>query len=122
MACEPALWPEGTFERAFEANRKSVVGSVLADDVVAAALRGWIETWKSDQLEWKGPMSKLKVHLENSAGDQIVRLKEWPKSPRAMTNRIKLLANFLRSDGIEIISPAPGDKKRQYAIRVPLRT
>lgn len=39
MACETAFWPAGTFSRAYDANRRAAVESVIDKDPVAACVR-----------------------------------------------------------------------------------
>jgi hypothetical protein len=38
-ACEPALWPAGTFARAYEANRRAAIECIIDADPVAACVR-----------------------------------------------------------------------------------
>jgi hypothetical protein len=38
-ACEPALWPAGTFARAYAANRRAAIESIIEADPIATCLR-----------------------------------------------------------------------------------
>src|SRR5262249_59931850 len=38
-ACEPALWPAGTFARAYDANRRAAVEGIIEADPVAVCVR-----------------------------------------------------------------------------------
>src|SRR5207247_4388715 len=39
-ACETALWPAGTFARAYAANRRTAIDDMIEADPVAACVRG----------------------------------------------------------------------------------
>lgn len=39
MACEPALWPAGTFSHAYAANRTAAIEGVINSDPIAACVR-----------------------------------------------------------------------------------
>src|SRR3974390_2225021 len=38
-ACEPALWPAGTFARAYAANRRAAIENIIEADPVATRIR-----------------------------------------------------------------------------------
>jgi hypothetical protein len=44
VACEPAIWPSGTFMRAYDANRAEAVETVIEADPVATALLAFMAT------------------------------------------------------------------------------
>jgi hypothetical protein len=39
-ACETALWPAGTFARAYAANRRAAIESIIEADPLATCVRG----------------------------------------------------------------------------------
>jgi hypothetical protein len=47
-ACEPALWPAGTFTRAYAANRRAAIESIMEADPIATCLR----TIMADRTMW----------------------------------------------------------------------
>src|SRR5215831_20598372 len=65
-ACEPALWPAGTFGAAFDANRKELIEGVLDADAIATAIRGLMAAREA----WVGTSSQLLHALEEVAGER----------------------------------------------------
>src|SRR5215475_5210049 len=54
-ACETALWPAGTFARAYAANRRAAIESIIESDPVATCLR----TIMANRTIWTGSASDL---------------------------------------------------------------
>jgi hypothetical protein len=97
-ACETALWPSGTFLKAYCGNREDAVDSVIDADPIAAAVRAMM----SVRTEWSGTASDLLDVLVELAGDRVATGKAWPDSPRALAGRLRRTATFLRTIGIGI--------------------
>jgi hypothetical protein len=97
-ACETALWPAGTFWRAYCGNRDELVEGVIDADPIAAAVRAMMAT----RAEWTGTASNLLDLLAEKAGDRSAKSKTWPDSPRALSGRLRRAATFLRKIGIEV--------------------
>ena len=97
-ACETALWPEGTFWLAYCGNRDEAVEDVIDADPIAAAVRAVM----AKRMEWRGTASNLLGVLAEASGERVIKSKNWPDSPRALSNRLRRAATFLRKVGIEI--------------------
>ncbi len=97
-ACEGALWDKGTFSRAYAENRDEAVDSVIESDSVGSAVRSLM----ANRTEWKGTASDLLGALSDKVGDKVCRAKTWPATPRALSNRVRRAATFLRKVGIDI--------------------
>ena len=84
-ACETAFWPAGTFLRAYEANRRAAIETVIEADPVAARVRDIL----AEQTIWSGNASDLlRIGAEDPAGNGVSpRDPGWPKSPRALAGR-----------------------------------
>jgi hypothetical protein len=54
-ACEPALWPSGTFARAYAANRRAAIESIIEADPIANCVRAIM----ADRPMWTGSASDL---------------------------------------------------------------
>src|SRR5438876_4011953 len=52
-ACEPALWPAGTFARAYAANRRAAIESIIEADPIATCVR----TMMANRTMWTGSAS-----------------------------------------------------------------
>ena len=98
MACEGAFWEEGTFEKAYRANRIFSVEETLASDQVAMAVR----TLMDGRTEWNGLTKELLVALNEIVGERISKARDWPQSERKLTEHLKIAVTFLRRVGIRI--------------------
>jgi hypothetical protein len=96
-ACETALWPTGTFARAYTANRRAAIESIIDADPIAAFVRDLM----SSRSSWTGSAADLlRVSLEHSGqiSDGVARL----KNPRALAGHLRRTQTFLRTLGIDI--------------------
>ena len=66
LACETALWPEGTFEAAYATNLAEVTATVLALDYVAGAVRDLM----LDRQVWEDTPTALLAVLREMAGER----------------------------------------------------
>ena len=97
-ACETALWPAETFARAYEANRRVAVESMIDADPVASCVREIMAQRKT----WIGTAAELlSFGVGYPTGDRIP-WRSWPKNPRALAGRLRRAQTPLRSLGIEI--------------------
>jgi hypothetical protein len=98
-ACETGLWPAGTFTRAYAANRKAAIESMIEADPIAACVREFM----SERPSWTGSAADLlRVSVERSS-DRIPKDGTgWPKNPRALAGHLRRAQTFLRALGIEI--------------------
>ena len=94
-ACEGALWPPGTFLRAYDENRRAAIEEVIEADPVAAKVREMM----AERPTWTGSASELlRVGIEYTGDGRSA----WPKSPRALAGRLRRAQTSLRALGIEI--------------------
>jgi len=97
-ACETALWPAGTFTRAYAANRRAAIEGMIEADPVAA----WVRGLMAERSAWTGSAADL-LQAANFAGDELwKRSAGWPKTPRALAGRVRRAQTFLRTLGIEV--------------------
>jgi hypothetical protein len=97
MACETTFWPQGTFMRAYEANRRAAIEGIIEADPVASLVREVM----AERDTWAGQASDL---LQAGLGKKNTpdRSASWPKNPRAFAARLRRCQTFLRTTGIEI--------------------
>jgi hypothetical protein len=95
-ACEGALWPRGTFMRAFNENRRSAIQDVIDGDPVAAYVRRVMAGRRS----WTGIASDL-LRAGDAFTDDLPET-DWPRTPRALAGRLRRSQAFLRTIGIQI--------------------
>jgi hypothetical protein len=98
-ACETAVWPAGTFGRAYEANRRTAAETSIEADPVAVCVREIM----AERSSWTGTAADL---LRAGAGPNSNGTSRdgtgWPKNPRALAGRLRRAQTFLRVLGIEI--------------------
>jgi hypothetical protein len=114
-ACETALWPAGTFARAYESNRKAAIEVVDADPVAASVRELMIE-----RGFWTGSAADL-LQLSSSLGDgaALGSRSGWPTSPRALAGRLRRAQPALRMLGIGIAFTREGHAgKRTISLRM----
>jgi hypothetical protein len=98
-AAEPALdWPDGSFLRAYHANRGHANELALDADPIGAAVQGLMKA----RAEWEGTASMLLEVLASRAGEQVARRKDWPGAANALSSRIWRLAPNFRTIGIDV--------------------
>ena len=98
-ACETALWPAGTFARAYEANRRAAVANAVDADPVAACVREIM----AERSTWTGSAADLLRTGADLASDGVSRRGSgWPQNPRALAGRLRRAQTPLRAMGIEI--------------------
>src|SRR5262249_2631330 len=98
-ACETALWPAGTFKRAYETNRRAAIEGIIDADPVAAGVREIM----AERSMWTGTAADLLRAGAARDSNGISRtLGGWPKNPRALAGRLRRAQTFLRAIGIDI--------------------
>jgi hypothetical protein len=97
-ACETAFWPAGTFARAYAANRKAAIESIVEADPVAACVR----TIMANRTTWTGSASDLLRLCAEATRDDLSSGIPWARNPRALAGRLRRAQTFLRTLGIEI--------------------
>src|SRR5262245_61106592 len=97
-ACETALWPAGTFARAYAASRRAAIESIVEADPVAMCVRALM----IDRTMWTGSASELLRLCAEHARVDISNGSAWAKNPRALAGRLRRAQTFLRTLGIEI--------------------
>jgi hypothetical protein len=100
IACETAFWPAGTFLRAYDANRRAAIESVIDKDPVASCVREIMASRRT----WTGTASDLLRAAADLAGGGSTsrRSADWPRNPRALAGRLRRAQSFLRALGIEM--------------------
>lgn len=98
-ACETILWPEGSFERAYDANREKASAMALAADPVSDHVIAFMKT----RTEWQGTATELLVQLRE--GNEGRPPEGFPTQPNRLSSTMKRLAPDLRKQGINFTGP-----------------
>jgi hypothetical protein len=98
-ACETGLWPAGTFERAYAANRTAAIAEAVDADPVATCVRELM----AERSSWAGSAADLLRASGDLSRDGIGSDRTgWPSNPRALAGRLRRAQTSLRALGIEI--------------------
>jgi len=98
-ACETALWPAGTIARAYRANRRAILESVIEADPVAACVRDLM----ASRNQWAGTASEFLQAVDKlQRQEALIRRPDWPRTPRALAGRLRRAQTSLRAVGIDI--------------------
>ena len=97
-ACETALWPAGTFARAYAANRRAAIESIIEADPLATCVR----TIMGERTNWSGSASDLLRLVAESTREDASMSLQWAKNPRVLAGRLRRAQTFLRMLDIEI--------------------
>jgi len=106
-ACEGVLWPPGSFLEAYAGNRDDAVDNVIESDPVASAVRAFA----TGRSRWTGTASQLLSDLAGVTGDAVKKARSWPQTPRALSNRLRRAATFLRKANIDITFDRTGHRR-----------
>ena len=97
-----ARWSKAAFGDAFiSAYQSSVQSAVevgLEGSLVAHAVRRFMET----QIQWTGKPGALYEALNKEVSESTQHLKEWPKAPNKLSEKLRRIAPNLRKVGIDI--------------------
>ena len=112
ISCEPALWKDGDFLRAYNANILAAVESVLEASPVAVAVRELMANLaKALEKKWSGTASDLLALLTDLVTERIAKSDDWPRNGRALSGRLRRAASFLRRVGIDVVFRQEGHAK-----------
>ncbi len=103
------LWEPGQFIKSYFSNRQGAVLDVIEADPVAAAVKAFMER-EGGADRAAGRMRTVRTHTASSlmaalhavAGEAVTKSNAWPKSPRALSGRLRRAATFLRDAGIAV--------------------
>ncbi len=119
-AGEGALgWEEGSFAAAFLANQDRVVETALETNLVAVAVKSFMEGYREGE-EWNGTPTKLLETLRREVSEEDQRSASWPKAANALGYWLRRLAPQLRTIGIEFEGDGRGsgsDRTRFWTLR-----
>src|SRR5262245_10635287 len=89
-ACETALWPAGTVARAYAANRRAAIESIIEADPVAMCVRALM----TDRTTWSGSASDILGLCAEHARADVSSGTSWTKNPRSLAGRLRRAQTF----------------------------
>jgi hypothetical protein len=107
-ACETAFWPGGTFARAYAANRRAAIESMIEADPLGTCVR----TIVGERSSWTGSASDLlRLCAQQAHADASMR-PPWARNPRALAGRLRRAQTFCVCWTSRSSSAAKGDRER----------
>jgi hypothetical protein len=103
-ACEGALWEEGTFMAAYDANRADAARAMVETSIVARAVLDFMD--KRLNETWEGATNLLNA-LTVEVGEQAAKGPEWPKNARSLSGKLRRIAPSLRKVGPATAAAGP---------------
>jgi hypothetical protein len=102
----------GRIARAWSENRRRAEGEALATDDLAAAVVAFLEARGG---RWRGAPSELARELRGEVAEAVTRSPAWPRTPAALSARLRRLAPALRRmRGIEVATGRQGADGSRY--------
>jgi len=98
-ACETALWPAGTFSRAYARNRMSAIQDVVDADPIAACVRELM----SERSFWTGTAADLLRFSVQRRTESSLDGGRWIANPRTFAGHLRRAQTSLRALGIDIV-------------------
>jgi hypothetical protein len=112
VACEVNA---GSFEPAYSRNRADAITNVIEADPVPSSMRTFME----QRTEWTGTAKALLGALGDVVEEVIRKSKDWPASPRTLSNKLRRHATNLRHIGINIrFGERDNSRKRDRLIEI----
>jgi hypothetical protein len=106
-------WRAGAFLSAYRGNRRASVELAVEHDAVAAEVREIAEA-----RDWSGTAGELLAYLDARVPEERRKLKEWPRTPRALAGRLTRMAPALRALGIEVEHTRAPDATRRRLLHI----
>lgn len=94
-----AGWPEDSFLRAFQENKRKTIEAELGSDPVVDGVKALV---KSSPYCWQGTATELLQYLSEVIAPALRQGPEWPHGARALSDRIRRLETALRHVGIAV--------------------
>ena len=101
VACEPALWKEGTFKAAYKNNQQNAAEHIVASNPLANAIRSFITDGNS---VWTGKASELLAELFNREKNRAIR-SMLPHTDSVLSRILNRIKPSLKQIGIVIEKP-----------------
>ena len=104
-------WQPGAFLALYDTNRDEADELVVESEPIGPTLRAFIDA----RGTWDGTADELLAALSEMAGEKATRAKEWPKTARGLSGRVKRIAPSLLRLGYSVETgkrETTGEKRR----------
>ena len=100
VACEPGMFDEGAFLRAYARSTKSAATTVLDASPVAGAICDLMRA-RSGQV-WEGTATDLYAELTGRVGEGVAKTRGWPGNAQTLSRRLNTTTSALRQIGVTV--------------------
>ena len=100
VACEPGVFDESAFLRAYTRNTKSAVTTVLDASPVAGAVCDLMRA-RSGEV-WEDTPTALYAELTRRVGERVANTRGWPVNAQSLSLRLNHITSALRPAGIAV--------------------
>jgi hypothetical protein len=113
VACEPALWEAGAFERIMDDNKvAAAITAIESNNVMLCLLRAIKDR---DNRKWIGNAASLLELLNATAIEQDTRRRDWPKNPSHLSGQLTRNVQSLATVGVSVErGRASGDRRDRF--------
>jgi hypothetical protein len=112
--CETAIWPAGTFMRAYNANRADVVATVIEADPVATAVLSFMQP----RTEWDGTASTFWAPFHCWSARPSEGTRAGRRRPNKLSGKLNRQKTFLRQVGISITTSRQAGGARTRLVHI----
>ena len=100
VACEPGMFDEGAFLRAYALNRKGAVTTVMDASPVASAICDLMR--KRRGQVWEGTATELYRELTGPVDKRVMKTPGWPVNAQTLSRCLNTVTSALRPVGITV--------------------
>ena len=114
VACEGALWEQGTFMEIYNRNQDSMLMDIIEGDLVGDAVQQFMhkKPWNNEPFSgpqklptdhWIGTATELLDYLETIVDLKTKLRPEWPKNHRGLSAKLRRIKDGLQKIGVEVL-------------------
>ena len=100
VACEPGMFDEGAFLRAYARNRKGAVTTVMDASPVASAICDLMR--KRRGQVWEGTATELYRELTGPVDKRVMKTPGWPVNAQTLSRCLNTVTSALRQIGVTV--------------------
>jgi hypothetical protein len=113
-AAEALGFGSKAFLDAYRSNVSGVTEEVLEADLVAAAVRAFVE----EHSEWSGTVSELLTAIDSRQSEAVRKSPDWPKDATRLSKRLRVVQTTLADAGVQVSFPERKTPKGHRTVEV----
>jgi hypothetical protein len=107
----------GSFLKIYRGNREAANELALDASPIGGVIMSFVTS--ASRRNWRGTASDLLIVLNKFASEDVVNQREWPRTPRSLSNHLRRIASNFRFVGVQVNfeREAGGNRTRYIALR-----